>query len=195
MKTIEQISKINAVVLYILQQFKEGIDYIHLFKIMYFAQQSHLVKYGRPIMEDNFVALKHGPVPELTYKVLRCSEGKQVDHDSDLDSFISSLQIFIADGHQMVKAKGEMSPDMDEFSKSDIADIDATIQKYKDVEAFRLSNLSHDKAYQKAQQVFESTGETARIPLVRIAEAGGATKDMVNVIRNRQINKRELEWT
>ena len=42
MKTIDQILKIEAVVLYILKAFPEGVDYIHLFKVMYFAQQDQL---------------------------------------------------------------------------------------------------------------------------------------------------------
>ena len=40
MKTIDHILKIKAVVLYILKAFPEGVDYIHLFKVMYFAQQN-----------------------------------------------------------------------------------------------------------------------------------------------------------
>ena len=71
MKTIDQILKIKAVVLYILKAFPEGVDYIHLFKVMYFAQQDQLKEYGLPIIYDTFVARKHGPVPALTYKVLR----------------------------------------------------------------------------------------------------------------------------
>lgn len=69
MKTIEQILKIKAVVLYILKAFPEGVDYIHLFKVMYFAQQDQLKEYGLPIMYDTFVARKHGPVPVLP---IRC---------------------------------------------------------------------------------------------------------------------------
>ena len=63
MKTAIQIAKIRAVVLYIMQSFTQGVDYIKLFKILYFAQQDHLVKYGKVIVEDSFRALKHGPVP------------------------------------------------------------------------------------------------------------------------------------
>ena len=48
MKTIDQILKIKAVVLYILKAFPEGVDYIHLFKVMYFAQQDQLKEYGLP---------------------------------------------------------------------------------------------------------------------------------------------------
>ena len=78
MKTIDQILKIKAVVSYILQQIPEGLDYIHLLKMMYFAQQEHLVIYGSPIIADTFVARKHGPVPTLTYKVLKGKEGKPI---------------------------------------------------------------------------------------------------------------------
>lgn len=54
MKSSEQINKIKAVVLYILQSFKEGTDYIKLFKLMYFAQRGYIAKYGRPIFENSF---------------------------------------------------------------------------------------------------------------------------------------------
>ena len=46
MKTSDQISKIKATLLYILNHFPQGVDYIKLFKILYFAQQDHLVKYA-----------------------------------------------------------------------------------------------------------------------------------------------------
>ena len=43
MKTKEEIKKIETVVLYILREFREGVDYIKLFKIMYFAQKDYLL--------------------------------------------------------------------------------------------------------------------------------------------------------
>ena len=70
MKTIIQIAKIKAVLLYIMQSFPKEVYYIKLFKIRYFAQQDHLVKYVKASVEDTFSALKNGPVPTYTYKVL-----------------------------------------------------------------------------------------------------------------------------
>lgn len=67
MKTPNQIEKIKAVILYIMQNFPAGVDYIKLFKILYFAQRDHLAKYGKVIVDDSFRALKHGPVPTYTY--------------------------------------------------------------------------------------------------------------------------------
>lgn len=83
---------------------------------------------------------------------------------------------------------------MDEFSKSDITTLDSAIAKYKDMDAFQLSEISHDKAYEEAKKESERTGEDIRIPFVNIAKAGGATKAMQNVIRNHNAIKRELGW-
>ena len=89
MKSQEQINKIEAVVLYILQHFKEGLDYIKLFKIMYFAQREYLATYGLTIAEDTFKARQLGPVPSLTYKVVKMAENG--DESADLKGFTSSI--------------------------------------------------------------------------------------------------------
>lgn len=195
MKTIEQIQKIKAIVLYILKQLPQGVDYIHLFKIMYFAQQEHLVIYGLPLLDDTFVARKHGPVASLTYKVLHCVEGKDIIKTSDLDDFIQSLCIRIEDNHQIVCATPESVCDMDELSGANQKILDKWIEKCKDVESFDLADMSHDKAWLKAKRQAEKTGEDTKIPLVDIAQAAGATKEMISVIRERQFNQYSLQWT
>lgn len=91
MKSPEQINKIAAVVLYILQHFKDGVDYIKLFKIMYFAQRDYLATYGLTIAEDTFKARQLGPVPSLTYKVVKMAENG--DESTDLKGFISSIRV------------------------------------------------------------------------------------------------------
>lgn len=74
MKTIDQILKIKAVVLYVLQAFKEGVDYIKLYKILYFAQREYLGNYGLCLLPDSFRARDYGPVPSLTNKVVKIAE-------------------------------------------------------------------------------------------------------------------------
>lgn len=190
MKTIDQIDKIKAVVLYVLEKLGTGVDYIHLFKMMYFAQQSHLVMYGMPLMEDTFKARKHGPVPSLTYKVMRKVEGKNVDMTQGLDDFCSSIDVCEEDGHQMIYLKDGVKCDMDELSVSNIKILDQWIEKLRDIESFDLSDLSHDNAWEKAKSEAERTGEDIAMTMVDIAAAGGASKAMQNVIRERQLNAR-----
>lgn len=190
MKTVDQIDKIKAVVLYILEKLGSGVDYIHLFKMMYFAQQNHLVVYGMPLIEDSFKARKHGPVPSLTYKVMRKVEGKTVGVMQDLEDFCNSIDVRIENGHQMIYRKESVSCDMDELSMSNIKILDQWIEKLRDIKTFKLSDLSHDKAWKKAKAEAERTGEDVAMAMVDIAAAGGASSAMQNVIRERQINAR-----
>lgn len=194
MKEIEEINKIKAVVEYILQQMGVAVDYIHLFKVMYFAQEEHLAVYGVPMMYDTFVARKHGPVPSLTYKVLRVAEGKTADVTDELHSFASDLSLSESDGHQVVALAEGVQCDMDELSRSNVRILDKWIERCKDIESFDLSELSHDKAWQKAVRQTERTGEDTKISLYDMADAGGASKDMLSVVKERQINRRALQW-
>ncbi len=40
-------------------------------KTIFLADKGHLNKYGRPITYDNYVAMENGPVPSVTYNVLK----------------------------------------------------------------------------------------------------------------------------
>lgn len=193
MKTKDEIFKIKAVVEYILQQFSDGVDYIHLFKIMYFAQEEHLAIYGSPLINESFVARKHGPVPSFTYKVLRVAEGKMEDKTGELMSFVSDITLRNVEGHQVISVRNNVC-DMDELSRSNIRLLDKWINKCKDLKSFDLSELSHDTAWQKAVRQTERTGEDTKISLYDMAAAGGASKDMLKVVKERQINRMALQW-
>lgn len=182
MKTIEQILKIKAVVLYILKAFPEGLDYIHLFKIMYFAQQNQLKEYGLPIVYDTFVARKHGPIPTLTYKVLRGIEGKVELSAEELKDFADSLNVLTSqDGHQLIVASKNADYDMDELSVADVKMLDKWIGKCKDMASFDLSDMSHDKAWKQAKNKADKTGEDVKITMYDMADAVGASKNMLHV--------------
>ena len=193
MKEVEEVNKIKAVVEYILQQMGVAVDYIHLFKVMYFAQEEHLAVYGVPIMYDTFVARKHGPVPSLTYKVLCVAEGKTVDVTGELHAFASDLSLSNSEGHQVVTLAEGVKCDMDELSRSNVRILDKWIERCKDIEPFDLSEMSHDKAWQKAVRQTVRTGEDTKISLYDMAAAGGASKDMLNVVKERQLNRRALQ--
>jgi len=194
MKQTEDINKIKAVVEYILQQMGVAVDYIHLFKVMYFAQEEHLALYGVPIMYDTFVARKHGPVPSLTYKVLRVAEGKTLDVTDDLHAFASELALSVTEGHQVVSIAPDTEVDMDELSFSNVRILDKWINHCKDIKSFDLSELSHDKAWQNAIRQTERTGEDTKISLYDMEASGGASKDMLKVVKERQLNRRALQW-
>ena len=189
MKSPEQISKIQAVVLYILQHFKDGLDYIKLFKIMYFAQREYLATNGLCMVEDTFKARPKGPVPALTYKVVKLVEnGLEPDTEgNDLSEFLSSIEV---GADQIVHAVKD--PDMDYISEMEKEEIDNIITKYGNMESKDLSLLSHDDAYTKVKEMMEDDPQKDIMTTIDIARAGGATKSMIDHIREVQLIKASL---
>lgn len=186
MKTAEQINKIEAVVLYILQHFKDGVDYIKLFKIMYFAQREYLATYGLTIIDDTFKARHFGPVPTLTYKVIKLAESKE--SPNDLKDFVSAITV---DNDQKVYAC--QKPNMDYIAEMEKAEIDKTISRYKDVDSKELSSISHDSAYDAVCKRMKDDPQKDVLTQIDIARAGGATKVMIERIREIQLIQEALE--
>ncbi len=184
MKTPIQIAKIKAVILYIMQGFTGGVDYIKLFKILYFAQQDYLVRYGKVMVEDSFRALKHGPVPTYTYKALQIAEGKPLE--GDFDEFLTDITV------RDKKVYANAAPDMDYISGADKRCLDAAIAKYKDTDPYDLSDLSHDSAWEEAMARIQDNQQKNFITNIDIARAGKATEEMVDYIREKQVVKNAL---
>lgn len=182
MKTKYQYLKIKATLLYILKSFPDGVDYIKLFKILYFAQQDHLVRYGNAIVEDSFKAIKHGPVPTYTYKALQVAEGKALD--GDFSEFLTGFRV------EKSIVFSEIEPDMDELSTSNIKCIDSSIHKCKDIPSYDLSGLSHDKAWKEAFSRAQEDPEKDFMSIIDIAKAGKAKKEMIEYIREQQVLKK-----
>lgn len=137
MKEKIQIAKKRAVLLYIMQSFLHGVEFIKLFKILYFAQQDHLLKYGKVLIEDSFKALKHGPVPTYIYKALQIAERMQLE--GNFDEFFINIKV-----HDK-KVYTSATPDMDYISGSNRRCLDDAIAQYKDI----ASDMLHASAWEE----------------------------------------------
>jgi len=85
------ISKAKAVILYIAGKFGET-DFHKVFKILYLAERAHLVKYGRPIVGDTYMAMKYGPVPSFIYDAFKAIRGDGYRMPG-LDSFYIAFEV------------------------------------------------------------------------------------------------------
>jgi len=184
MKTADEFLKIRAALLYVINKFPEGVDYIKLFKILYFAQKQHLVTYGRVIVNDTFHADKHGPVPSFSYSALKAKERNNCT--KDFDAFLDGITIFNK------KVKSTMVPDLDELSVSDIESLDKSLKKYSAKFSYFLSALSHDEAWDSARKRKLEDPENDRMTVIEIAKAGKAKDGMIDYIRDVQLIKRSV---
>ena len=189
MKTLDQVKKIESVVLYVLRYFPEGIDYIKLFKIIYFAQKDYLATYGKVLCPDTFKARKYGPVPTLSDKVVKLVENGEEDIDSypDLKEFYLSLRV------EDQKIYALVEPDMDNLSRKECEYLDKWYNYCKDRDSkTELSPESHDEAYKNAYARYQEDPQLAILTNIEIAKAGGATQKMLAYIREKEMIATEL---
>jgi uncharacterized phage-associated protein len=184
MKATYDISKIKSLILYILKESGGKLDFITLFKNMYFSQKEYLVQYGKPMFKDSFRAMRRGPVPSFTYKAFRSALDNFVDATDDIKNFDSSFIIEEKDNVRYVTAKNE--PDMDQLAGAEVATINKIIDRCKGKTPGQLSDASHDKAWEAASKRAEDDPRDDYMPLVSIARAGGASDQILNHIRQAQ---------
>jgi uncharacterized phage-associated protein len=134
---------LNAI-LYILQQLGGKSDMHKIFKTLYFADQSHLSKYGRSITGDVYIAMQYGPVPSKTDDIFKAVRGDSYFHDDELNTYIHFVNKYIVEG--IKKA------DLDYLSESDIECLDEAISKCKDKSFDELTKMSHGLAWENTRR-------------------------------------------
>ena len=143
------IEKAVEAILYIVEKGAKP-TFHHISKIFYFADKKHLEDYGRLICGDNYVAMKHGPVPSSIYDILKFAR-ENFDSDYYQDETIQKLKEAISvTGRYIVQ--NERKPNLDYFSESDLECLDYAIENYGQMEFNDLTKISHDSSWKKANE-------------------------------------------
>ena len=166
--------KLTEIVLYILNKTK-GLDYYHVFKIIYFANISHLVKYGFPMVEDEFCALPDGPVPSRLYSCIKSDTYCDKELSTMLNESISKGR---DDAYYMMEAK--RPSDMDYLSKADIEALDASISANASLPYGDLRAKSHGQEWRRA---YQSKGRKV-MDVIGMAKDAMASDDMIEYIKD-----------
>lgn len=143
-----------------------------LFKILYFAEQKHLAKYGRPIFSDTYVAMKDGPVPSSIYDILKIVKGESRYSMPEFVEFFSKY-FSIKDQHYVHIE--DRSIDLDIFSESELECLTGSINENRFLGYQTLSDKSHDLAWQNAER-------NQKISALDMAKAGGANEELLKFI-------------
>jgi len=116
---------------------KEGgiINYMKAGKLVYLADKIHLRIYGRTITNDNYVAMKNGPVPSRTKDIISKSEWWGHDIVEYSDNFLSAPS-----GYD-IKSIGDVDDLV--FSKTDLKIMELVYSSYGKLKEFELSDYTH----------------------------------------------------
>ena len=167
--------------LYILNATK-GIDIYHVLKILYFAEQKHLVKWGSRMTADDFRAYEYGPVADQLYHAIRNSRKL----DKELPEMLQQVAHFAGDdAPNVLLAKREAN--LDFLSQSERECLDESIKENAGLTFDELKRKSHDSAWQEAYE-----GNDDLMSVVSIAKAAGANEAMLEYIEDQLEIERAL---
>ena len=153
----------------ILSELGGVVDFITIFKVLYFADKKHLSKWGKPICGDTYVAMKDGPVPSRIYDEFKSLRG------APKNSVTPSFNAFKAIGTYRLQLI-DRSLDFDDISESAVDSLMESIKENKALSSYELSVKSHDSAWDKADT-------NNSISYVDMAESAGASEDVVHLVR------------
>jgi len=147
-------------------------DLYKLLKILYFADKKHLAKYGRSITGDFYVAMKDGPVPSRTYDMLKHirGDGYFLSSVEFIDELLRSIEF-----KKTITVIPKKPPILDDLAKSDMSAINLTIKELKNLNFAQIRKLSHDQA-------FEEADESNNISMESVARAGGANDEVLSYL-------------
>ena len=126
---------------------------------MFYADKTHLQRYGRPITGDVYIAMTYGPVPSGVYNLLKHEPFLPPDILEKLDESLGIVR-------PRVRAKRLVRED--QFSGSDLRILEEAFQRYSHVPFGDLSDLSHrERAYIEAAMAEENRKKGPLLPTVR----------------------------
>lgn len=129
--------------LYALKALGGKTDMHKLCKILYFADQAHLSKYGRSITGDTYIAMQYGPVPSCVDDILKALRGDGFfSNNAEIENLRKSMHF---ENRFIIEATA--LPDMDELSGSDVKCLDYAIDLCKDKNFQELTTFSHGLAW------------------------------------------------
>ncbi|MDQ3247117.1 MAG: Panacea domain-containing protein [Pseudomonadota bacterium] len=130
-----------------------------ILKALFFADKSHLNRYRRPITFDQYHALPDGPVPSLSYDVLK--EALHAFEAIEVDEAL--WQTEPADGRAIRYFGAQRDGSEEILSESDIEELDAAQDLVLKLGFRGVWNKTHDDpAYQKA---WAQRGDAKRFPM------------------------------
>jgi uncharacterized phage-associated protein len=113
-------------------------------KAIYFADRQHLLRFGRRLHEDRYIAMEDGPVPSYGYDLFK---NVRYQRTTRADYQVSAGQFEVVDDRQIVPLR---DPDMTIFSKSEIACLNESIAEVSALNFGQLRDKSHDDAWKAA---------------------------------------------
>lgn len=154
---------INALAYFASQGIKD-LTKLKAVKLLYLADRYHLVRYGRPITGDRYIAMDLGPVPEDALQLIsRLIEPAEVS-DPEREHALERLDVYRGFMRPYPVLRAKANPDLDVFSESEVEALSATVKDYGATPARSLVDLTHQHQAYKRANVGRVPGSSSELP-------------------------------
>jgi len=126
--------KALEVILWCAAQRRGPVDFHTVLKVLFGADVVHVNRYGRPIVGDTYAALQYGPVPQMTYDLLK---GEPLALEQiGMDELPFRRQGYVVTAHR--------APDLSVFSPSELEALAESWDRYGRLSFGERTARSHD---------------------------------------------------
>jgi uncharacterized phage-associated protein len=170
--------KLTAVLTFFASRVND-LDALKSAKLLYFADKRHLLRYGRPILGDNYFGMDHGPVPERAYDQIKSALDR--NHSVVPPHFAQYLIVDMSPKYPRFKAK--CAPDMDMLSDSDVEVLEEILAEYGHLSAWALRDLTHKEpeVRESDEKLKKTQSKSVPIPFDRFFDAARDRKILASV--------------
>jgi uncharacterized phage-associated protein len=163
------------------------LDKMKAAKLLFHADKFHLLKYGRPVIGDQYACMEYGPVPSASLNVMNDALARD-EHFPPMakelfdDYLIVEKSIFRK--YAVFRAKRE--PDLDVFSDSDIEALEYAQKTYGAKSAWTLSEQSHAEPCWQAANENRAPGSSIMMDYRLFFEGHPEAADMLRFVEAQQ---------
>jgi len=163
-------------------------------KLLFHADKYHLLKYGRPVIGDQYACMEYGPVPSASLNVMN----DVVAHDKHFrplakDLFDEYLTVEKSMFRKYPVFRARKDPDLDVFSESDIEALDYARKNYGSKPAWKLSEQSHDEPSWRLANEQRAPGSSVIMDYRLFFEGHPEAMDMLRFVEAEQEDRDAAE--
>lgn len=151
--------KIIQTITYILNKAKRTLDKIVLVKLTYLADKYHLLKYGRTITNDIYLAMPKGPVGSTVLNVLN------FDNFNLSEDEYKYAKTLLAEKNKNSFIAQKKNSEYDMLSESDKEALDFIIDKFSKIDKWKLVAFTHKYPEWKNHEQLFNKGQSKREPI------------------------------
>ncbi|HEV7484527.1 MAG TPA: Panacea domain-containing protein [Thermoanaerobaculia bacterium] len=186
--------KLVQALVFFAQRGVRDLDKMKAAKLLFHADKYHLLKYGRPVIGDQYACMEYGPVPSASLNVMN----DVIAHDEHFlplakDLFDEYLTVERSMFRKYPVFRARKEPDLDVFSDSDVEALDHAQKTFGATPAWKLSEQSHEEPSWKLANEQREPGSSVIMDYRLFFEGHPEAADMLRFVEAQQEDRDAAE--